>query len=480
MKKLQITLLSLLSLTTACTNNLDENSTDHTAKAVIVEASIGKVEEGRATANDDGISYEDFVDNDNIGLFAQNGLIANNTKLTKNGTFKSDELNWTGGNATNVYAYFPYSDDKDSNLDGTQIKIWKDTEAFDDILTANTNKVAEGTIINLAFNHRFAMLIVKRGKGFNNVTNDTHTSVDVQLNQSVSGNASINYPISSGKDFIALQKDEASGHKSLKTTSGDNGYCVIIPVGTVGEGPDAKSVNVESITLYNDLDRQMTVPYSISKLESGKKYTVTVMMRDNNAVVSPTEIIQWDKEEVNITKPAGIETIDQFLEWEAAYNTTPREDKEKNILVKYGSYENDHWTFRLLADIDFSLTNGKEFNGITNFTDTFDGQGHTIIGINIQEKKATGNDPTGFVRTLESTGKIERLILKDAIIYGTENVGGFAGKAKSGATIENCKLIGASIIFGTNNVGAFTGNSNATVTNCSFTPTVIVKNKTSH
>lgn len=475
MKKLQIALLSLLSLTTACTNNLDENITDYTAKAVIVEASIGKVQEGRATANADGISYKSFADGDNIGLFAQGGLIANNTKLTKDGTFKNEELNWMGGNATNVYAYFPYSDDKDTGVDGTQIKIWKDAGAFDDILTANTNKAAEGTIINMTFNHRFAMLIVKRGKGFKNVTNPTDKSVQVSLNQSVSEKASINYPVSSGKDFIALQKDEANGHKSLGTSSIGKDYYVIIPVGIVDEGPNAKAVNVESIILYNDLNRQMTVPYSISKLESGKKYTVTVMMRDNNAVVSPTKIIQWDKEEVNITKPAGIENIDQFLEWEATYNTSPRRDTENNILAKYGSYENSHWTFRLLADIDFSLASGKEFNGITTFTDTFDGQGHTITGINIQEKEATGSNPTGFVRTLANTGKIERLILKDAIIYGTENVGAFAGTTETGGVIENCKLTGASIIFGTNNVGAFAGNGSATITNCSSTPTVIVK-----
>lgn len=478
MNKLQITLLSLLGIVTACTNDTDENITGNTGRAVIVQGNIGTAQVERAAIGDGGISYKNnFAAGDKIGLFATGGLTASNEMLTHNdNVFKSDDLNWTGGNANAVWAYFPYSENQTTDEGGIKIKIWKDTNGkipagFDDILVTKPGNINEGTIINATFTHRFALLCVKRGKGFSNVTNDDHKAVKVSLTQSISSNATINY--NNGKDFVALDKDDNTntGHKELGTNATDNGYYVIIPVGNVNDGAD--KVNIESITLYNDLNREMTVPYNIKSLESGKIFTVTVIMRDNEAVVSPTEIVQWDNENVNIEKPAGIEDAKQFHDWVGAYNDQGANGSE-DILKKCGSYSgtDKKWTFRLLNDI--TLTADDNISGITSFSDIFDGQGHTITGINIHEEE-TGTSPAGFVRTLKDGGSIERLILKDAVIYGNSNVGGFAGTAESNSTIKDCKLTGASIIFGKSNVGAFVGNNSATVENCTYSPTVIVK-----
>lgn len=474
MNKLQITLLSLLGIVTACTNDTDENITGNTGRAVIVQGSIGTAQVERAATGEGGISYQNSFDKDDkIGLFATGGLTASNEMLTHNdNVFKSDNLNWTGGNASAVWAYFPYS--KNKVTDGTiKINIWKDAKGpipagFDDILVAKPGNINEGTIINATFEHRFALLCVKRGKGFSNAK-DGHKTVKVSLTQSISSNATINY--NNDKDFVALDDDDTNtGHKELETNATNDGYYAIIPVGKVGDGD---FLNIESITLYNDLNREMTVPYSIKSLESGKIFTVTVIMRDNEAVVSPTEIVQWDNENVNIEELAGIKDATQFKAWVGAYNDQGAEGSE-GILKKCGSYSttDGKWTFRLLNDI--TLTADDNISGITSFSDIFDGQGHTITGINIHEEEK-GTSPAGFVRTLNG-GSIERLILKDAVIYGNDNVGGFAGTAKSGSTIKDCKLTGASIIFGKSNVGAFVGkNESATVTNCTYSPTVIVK-----
>lgn len=478
MNKLQITLLSLLGIVTACTNDTDENITGNTGRAVIVQGSIGTAQVERAATGEGGISYKnDFAKDDEIGLFATDGLTASNEKLIHDGSvFKKEELNWTGDNASAVWAYFPYSENTATKANEIKINIWKKANgtipaSFEDILVAKPGDINEGIIIDATFDHRFALLCVKRGKGFSKA--EAHKAVKVSLTQSISSNATINY--NNGKDFVALDKDDDTntGHKELETNATNDSYYAIIPVGKVSDGD---FLNIESITLYNDLDRKMTVPYNIKSLASGKIFTVTVIMRDNEAVVSPTEIVQWDNENVNIEKPAGIETAEQFKDWVGAYNS-PGEDGSAEILEACGSPSTDgKWTFRLLNDI--TLTEETNTSGITSFSDIFDGQGHTITNINIHEEES-GTSPAGFVRTLTGKGSIERLILKDAVIYGNDNVGGFAGTAESGSTIKDCKLTGASIIFGKSKVDAFVGNDGgATVKNCTYSPTVIVKKAT--
>ena len=472
MNKIQIFIVSILGLglVTACTNDADNIASGKIAivKASIGESSIEQSKSLRATAgNDDNISYTSFADNDIIGLFATGGLSATNTELTlSNGSFKSDNLQWTSGNAQGVYAYFPYSASTDvvdiwreeSTSEG---KKWK--AGFEDMLAASNNNIPEGSIINLGFTHQFAMLVIKRGTGFSKATQKEAT---VTLNQSVAETAKIEY--SNGVGSVVLQAGINTANE-LPTNAGsldgkDVDY-VIIPIGKIN-GTD---INVASITLFNDLDRKMSIAHSIKGgPQKNNKYIVTVEMRDNQAVVSPVEIVRWDDESVEITEPAGISTEEAFRNWAADYNSIPQINTH---FGDYGSLENGKWTFRLLNDIDLT---GKDFNGITNFSDIFDGQGYTITGINIKEVSG-GSNPTGFTRTL--SGTIKRLILKDAVVYGENGVGAFAGKAETGAILEKCQVTGASIIFGTNHVDAFIGNNAGGIvtSGCSQSSTVIVK-----
>lgn len=476
MNKLQITLLSLLALTTGCTNEMDETSSTGNQGVAIVQATIGESIISRAEMrSDDKISYSKFNSNDDeIGLFATKGLAADNMKLAySDGSFKSTDLQWTGGNAENVYAYFPYSADKESiNIwRGAKENFWK--EGFNDMLIASNSSVPEGAIINLNFTHQFAMLIIKRGKGFDNVPAGTSTDVSITLNQSVGKTAGI----TAEKNFIL---NNTNGIKELSTNpgkyDGKDVYYVIIPVGKI----DDKAVNVASITLCNNLGREMTVTPSITPAKNNK-YVIEVKMLDNQAVASPIEIVRWDDEDMTIVQPAGIKDIEGFTKWASTYNTDISNDftqeAKSDILKKYGTHDGSKWTFRLLEDID--LTN-QDFNGITKFIDTFDGQGHVISGINIHEGDADDARSTGFVRTL--SGTITSLILKDATIYGKSDIGGFAGKAESGAKVSKCQLTGASIIFGTSNVDAFIGNNavGATIEKCTQAPTVIIKTGSSN
>lgn len=468
MNKLKMTLLSLVALTTACTNEVDDTTIN--GKPIIIEATIGESVLSRANIRtDDGISYLFFANGDKIGLYATTPSIVNQA-LTHNGTsFQGDDLQWTGGSIKKIYAYFPYSSDPDA------VNIWRDKNdgnkreaGFEDMLAANNTSVTEGNVIRMIFLHQFAMLVIKRGDGFKNAANQ---EVTIQLNKKVGKTAKIN---ATSLNF-ELQEDETNGVNELETNSGqykneDVDY-VIVPIDMNKNGLD---VNVASITLYNDLGRKMVVPYSIANQKKQTKYVVTVKMLNNQAVVSPEEIVQWDDEDLHLDVPVGIKNETDFMTWAATYNSTDLSNEERGKkLIKYGSYENGKWTFRLFNDIDLSK---ESFNGITEFKDTFDGQGHTIKGLQIKEETA-GELPTGFVRTLNG-GTIQQLILEDAVVYGNKGIGAFAGKATTGATIENCKLTGASIIFGNESVGAFIGSNEAgaeAIKNCSTASTVIVK-----
>lgn len=478
MNKLKIALLSLVTLTTACTSEINETAIDNYGKPIIVEATIGESTISRAIPRtDDKISYGSFKELDQIGLYATagNGTSITNMPLEHNGkSFQSDKLQWIGGSISKIYAYFPYSSNPD------QASIWRDAKdadgdkweaGFNDMLAANiSGSVTEGNVINMGFIHQFAMLVIKRGIGFDKAS---IKEVTIQLNNKVGKTAKINPSTLN----LELQVDDVSGENELKTNPGqyqsaDVDY-VIIPIDKNNNGLD---VNVASITLHNDLGRKLVVPYTISNSPAkNTKYVVTVEMRNNQAVVSPEEIVQWDDENIHFDIPVGIKDGTEFIEWAATYNDNSGMsiDEKAQIFKKYGSYKDSKWTFRLLEDIDLSK---ESFNGITSFTDIFDGQGHTIKGLQINEVSGSSSLPTGFVRTL--SGTIQRLILEDAIIYGQTEIGAFAGKAITGAKIEKCKLTGTSIIFGTSNVGPFIGNNEVgptAIENCSKASTVIVK-----
>ena len=100
---------------------------------------------------------------------------------------------------------------------------------------------------------------------------------------------------------------------------------------------------------------------------------------------------------------------------------------------------------KLGADIAYDGTIVNNFTSIGGygnpFKGTFDGDGHTISGINI-EKNGNTNDDTnqGLFGFISSGAMVKNIILSDARIIGHQYVGGIAGY-QSGGTITNCLVI---------------------------------------
>ena len=116
-------------------------------------------------------------------------------------------------------------------------------------------------------------------------------------------------------------------------------------------------------------------------------------------------------------------------------------------------------TFRLTADIDLSDTG---FDGIPIFCGTFEGEGHTIRGLNI----VSPGTSKGLFRYATSSAVIRDLNVNGTVTpSGTRSqVGGIAGR--NGGLIENCSFQGT--VSGSDYIGGIAGINQASgmIRNC--------------
>ncbi|MBE6331491.1 MAG: hypothetical protein E7070_04160 [Bacteroidales bacterium] len=100
-------------------------------------------------------------------------------------------------------------------------------------------------------------------------------------------------------------------------------------------------------------------------------------------------------------------------------------------------------TFRQVADIAFDTISANNFKAIGNavnaFAGTFDGDGHTISGINI---KKSGSGFTDSFQGLfgRNRGTVKNVTLAASRISGHCHVGGIVGQNNPGGTISNCTV----------------------------------------
>ena len=107
--------------------------------------------------------------------------------------------------------------------------------------------------------------------------------------------------------------------------------------------------------------------------------------------------------------------------------------------------------FKLGGDIDMT---GEDFTPISEFTGTFDGQGHYITGLKYEN---ADKDCVGlFGQTNSAT--IKNVGLKNAHFVGNANTGGIVGRMYAG-TVSSCAVLD-SYIEGRDHVGAIAGEIN--------------------
>lgn len=138
------------------------------------------------------------------------------------------------------------------------------------------------------------------------------------------------------------------------------------------------------------------------------------------------------------------------------------EEQLASIGVDYDDYPL-YGQYVLMNDIDLDYT--TEFTPIgssTNpFTGTFDGDGHKLIGLTIDE---TGNDYVGLFSSVGVSGTIKNLGLENVDITGRDYVGALVGS--NFGRIENCYVSSGSIANRSRSGGLIGSTTNNRISNC--------------
>ena len=350
---------------------------------------------------------------------------------------ENDPYYWTSRDPITVSAWWPFN-----NADITQmpaVKVAEDQSKLadfqnSDFISAENRKV-EFNNPTLEFTHRTARVAIelKPGTGF--------TSVDGATVRLVSLSADNGNP-------TAIKTYNASG----------NTYEALTAPQTVAAGKPFVKVELGGGTFYFR-------PQNDVVLEAGNRYSYTVKVNATGLTLEGCTIGDWadgggesGAAELGYiydsnTKTYTVYNADGLLAW----NEAAQKDRSINCT--------------LTADIDLT---GKDWSPIgTNFynsyTGTFDGGGHTIMGLTV----TTNDQYVGLFGRLGKAGTVKNVVM-DGIQITCNHRLGYAGGVAGfswGGTIENCSVSGS--VSGTIRAGGVVGIQwEASITGCSSSATV--------
>ena len=351
---------------------------------------------------------------------------------------ENDPHYWTSRDPITVSAWWPFD-----NADITQIpavKVAEDQSKLadfqnSDFISAENRKV-EFNNPTLEFTHRTARVTIelKPGTGFTSVAGATVSLVSLSA---YNGNPT------------AIKTYNASG----------NTYEALAAPQTVAAGNPFVRVELGGGTFYFR-------PQNNVVLEAGSRYKYTVKVNTTGLTLEGCTIGSWadgggesgEAEDLGYiydsnTKTYTVYNADGLLAW----NEAAQKDRSINCT--------------LTADIDLT---GKDWSPIgTNFynsyTGTFDGGGHTIMGLTV----TTNDQYVGLFGRLGKAGTVKNVVMEGVQItsnHSLDYAGGVAGFSWGG-TIENCSVSGS--VSGTICAGGVVGIQwEASITGCSSSATV--------
>ena len=350
---------------------------------------------------------------------------------------ENDPYYWTSRDPITVSAWWPFN-----NADITQmpaVKVAEDQSKLadfqnSDFISAENRKV-EFNNPTLEFTHRTARVTIelKPGTGFTSVAGATVSLVSLSADN---GNPT------------AIKTYNASG----------NTYEALTAPQTVVAGKPFIRVELGSGTFYFR-------PQNNVVLEAGNRYSYTVKVNATGLTLEGCTIGSWvdgggesGAAELGYiydsnTKTYTVYNADGLLAW----NEAAQKDRSINCT--------------LTADIDLT---GKDWSPIgTNFynsyTGTFDGGGHTIMGLTV----TTNDQYVGLFGRLGKAGTVKNVVM-DGIQITCNHRLGYAGGVAGfswGGTIENCSVSGS--VSGTICAGGVVGIQwEASITGCSSSATV--------
>ena len=350
---------------------------------------------------------------------------------------ENDPHYWTSRDPITVSAWWPFD-----NADITQmpaVKVAEDQSKLadfhnSDFISAENRKV-EFNNPTLEFTHRTARVTIelKPGTGFTSVAGATVRLVSLSADN---GNPT------------AIKTYNASG----------NTYEALTAPQTVAAGKPFVKVELGGGTFYFR-------PQNNVVLEAGSRYKYTVKVNATGLTLEGCTIGDWadgggesGAAELGYIYDSNTNTYTVYnADGLLAWNEAAQKDRSINCT--------------LTADIDLT---GKDWSPIgTNFynsyTGTFDGGGHTIMGLTV----TTNDQYVGLFGRLGKAGTVKNVVM-DGIQITCNHRLGYAGGVAGfswGGTIENCSVSGS--VSGTICAGGVVGIQwEASITGCSSSATV--------
>ena len=203
-------------------------------------------------------------------------------------------------------------------------------------------------------------------------------------------------------------------------------------------------------------------PHSDVVLAAGSRYTYTVNVNATGLTLEGCTIGGWTD---GGSESGTAEDLGYFIQDDGSYTVYTA-----NGLLAWNEAAQSDYTLNCTLTADINLT-GKEWTPVGNsgqtYNGTFDGQGHTITGLNI----SSPSEAVALFHNIGGGGKVMNLQLKDVTYKGSTAMGGIAHG--NNGTITACSVMGT-LTNTTNNgaVGGIAAINYGTITACWFNGTI--------
>ncbi len=202
-------------------------------------------------------------------------------------------------------------------------------------------------------------------------------------------------------------------------------------------------------------------PQSDVVLAAGSRYTYTVNVNATGLTLEGCTIGGWTD---GGSESGTAEDLGYFIQDDGSYTVYTA-----NGLLAWNEAAQSDPSLNCALTADINMT-GKEWTPVgmsINYSGTFDGQGHTITGLNI----SSSSEAVALFGDIGAAGKVMNLQLKDVTYNGSTAMGGIAHG--NYGTITACSVTGT-LTNTTNNgaVGGIAAINYGTITACWFNGTI--------
>lgn len=383
-----------------------------------IQPSLSVLFSSRTSDND----HEELPEGSHILLNAQGGLELKNELFTLSGAQWCCETNleWNDlQKETSITALYPVYEDKSYSF----ANLYTD-KGLEDILIAQ-DTFSTKSKIELNFKHLFAKLTININPSLLEGLNEIRLTVPTIISD-----------ISTKEGTLSLTEES---HTTVRENNGSSEYSFLVPPLT------NCTLSLTLIRSDNSLYETNLAPHTF---ESGFQYTCNLLPNDSRP---------------------GIRTAEDLIAFSQLINGKYEGDK---TLADFGEQVNGTTIYRLLEDIVFTeeeCSRLQPIGGLATkaFSDTFDGEGHTISKLILPDESAL-NKYTGLFGYLDSAAVVKNIHIDQATSVTNPycNQTGIIA-AKNYGTIDHCSVTNSkiySVEYGS--IGLISANSSGYITNC--------------